>query len=221
MNAAVAIFVKTPGFSPIKTRLGKHVGRAMAEEWHRRAAACVAESARQSGLPAYWAVAEPEAIDHSLWRDLPRLVQPPGSLGRRMAGIHSELQRRHGSAILVGADLPQLQPRHLSDACIWLAADSPRRVLGPARDGGFWLFGANDSIPQTVWESVGYSREDTASRFIEAVGGEAWAMLETLTDLDQADDLPLVLRELTGIHTASDCHHELTSWLTEWIRQTT
>ncbi|MCA1780504.1 MAG: DUF2064 domain-containing protein, partial [Xanthomonadaceae bacterium] len=117
MNAAVAIFVKTPGLSPIKTRLGKHAGQAIAEEWHRRAAACVAHSARQTGLPTYWAVAEPEAVDHALWRELPRLVQPSGSLGRRMADIYSELQRRHGSAILVGADLPQLQPRHLSTTC--------------------------------------------------------------------------------------------------------
>ncbi|MCA1780503.1 MAG: hypothetical protein LC637_14330, partial [Xanthomonadaceae bacterium] len=101
----------------------------------------------------------------------------------------------------------------------WLADDRPRRVLGPARDGGFWLFGANDPIPRTVWESVGYSREDTASRFVDALGGQPWKMLETLTDLDQIDDLPHVLRELAGIREVSACQRELARWLKEWIEQ--
>ncbi|MGB0514168.1 MAG: hypothetical protein ACPGJE_04930, partial [Wenzhouxiangellaceae bacterium] len=67
-----------------------------AEQWHRHAVACVEATVRASGLPAYWAVAEPEALDDPLWSGLPRLAQPEGSLGIRMAGIHRQLIERHG-----------------------------------------------------------------------------------------------------------------------------
>ena len=46
---AVAIFVKTPGLSPLKTRLAKGIGSALATEFHRRAAAAVSAVARAAG----------------------------------------------------------------------------------------------------------------------------------------------------------------------------
>src|SRR4029079_3252618 len=44
--SGVAIFVKTPGHSPVKTRLAADRGQAWTEAWYRRAAAAVAAVAR-------------------------------------------------------------------------------------------------------------------------------------------------------------------------------
>ena len=217
MNPAIAIFVKTPGLSPVKTRLGASYGRQIAEKWHRRAAECVQVATMASGLPAYWAVAEAEGMHHEMWQDMPRLAQGEGGLGRRMAMVHAELVRRHGAGILIGADLPQIEPRHLLAAAHWLDADQPRHVLGPAHDGGFWLFGANRTRATAVWESVRYSRDDTAREFIQAVDASAWEMLESMTDLDQAEDLPAVLRELERIDAPSECQRRLAGWLQKRI----
>lgn len=217
---AVAIFVKTPGHSPIKTRLAAALGRETAEEWHRRSAACVAGVAATTRLPVCWAVAEAGGLDHPLWRDLPRIRQPEGSLGLRMAGVHTELVRRHGSAILVGADLPQLEPRHLRLAADWLADEAPRSVLGPAHDGGFWLFGANHVIEAETWDSVRYSRPDTAHEFLRAVDTNcAWEMLEPLTDLDEPDDLGRVLAELRAIDEPLPCQRRLSDWLAQCLER--
>lgn len=217
MNPAVAIFVKTPGLSPVKTRLGASHGPETAEEWHRRAAECVQAAAMASGQPAYWAVAESAGMHHELWKDLPRLAQGEGNLGRRMATVHTELVRRHGAGILVGADLPQIEARHLRAAARWLEADAPRHVLGPAHDGGFWLFGANRTLSTACWESVRYSREDTAREFIKAVHAAAWEMLEAMTDLDRAEDLPAVLDELKRIDAPGECQRRLVVWLEQRI----
>ncbi|MDT8448976.1 MAG: DUF2064 domain-containing protein [Wenzhouxiangellaceae bacterium] len=217
---AVAIFVKTPGHSPIKTRLAAVLGRETAEDWHRRAAACVAEVGGAAGLPIYWAVAEAGGLDHPLWRNLPRIGQPEGSLGLRMAGVHTALVRRHGSAILVGADLPQLEPHHLRFAADWLTGEASRSVLGPAHDGGFWLFGANHAIDAGTWDSVRYSRSDTAREFLRSVDTEcAWEMLEPLTDLDEPDDLGRVLAELRAINEPLPCQRRLIDWLAQCLER--
>ena len=213
LNPAIAIFVKTPGLSPIKTRLGRRIGRRMAEEWHRRAAACVGAVGVATGLPLYWAIAEEHGMQHPLWQDLPRIGQGDGELGSRMARVHTRLVKRHGAGILVGADLPQIQPRHLGTAAGWLDAAEPRHVLGPARDGGFWLFGANRALPASTWESVGYSREDTASRFVAAVDAPCWELLERKTDLDLAEDLPAVLDELEAVPDPTPEQRSLARWL--------
>lgn len=214
MNAAVAIFVKTPGFSPIKTRLAERLGRSFAEDWHRRSATAVAEIVRDSGLEGYWAVAEAGAAAQHAWPGLPNLAQGEGGLGERMARVHDCLVDRHGAAILVGADVPQLTAAQLSRAAGLLDTDRPRQVLGPARDGGFWLFGANHRFARDAWTAVEYSRADTAERLIGTLAPDAaWEKLEPLTDLDQAADLPAVLAELKALRDPHPSQTELTEWL--------
>lgn len=213
MSSAIAIFVKTPGLSPIKTRLARHLGQPDAEEWHRLAATCVGTSADATGLPVYWAVAEQDGMQNPLWQALPRLSQGEGSLGARMHRVHTEIVQRHGAGILIGADLPQIESRHLETAASWLDAPDARHVLGPARDGGFWLFGANRSLAKATWESVTYSRCDTAARFMDAVDAPCWEFLESLTDLDQAADLPSVRDELESVTDPSPEQLALIRWI--------
>lgn len=213
-TSAVAVFVKTPGLSPIKTRLAAGLGQACAEEWHRRAAACVAQVVHAAGLPGHWAIAEAEALAHSLWGDLPRLAQGSGSLGQRMARIHRALLQQHPAAVLLGADLPQLEARHLQATADWLNMSGPRAVLGPARDGGFWLFGANRLVPEVRWTAVAYSQADTAQAFRAALGDEfSWLELEILTDLDTAEDLGRVHAELDRIAEPLPGQIEIRDWL--------
>jgi glycosyltransferase A (GT-A) superfamily protein (DUF2064 family) len=75
VNIGIAIFVKTPGFSPVKTRLARTHGQEYAENWYRRAAVAVAEVAILSGASVYWAVGEPEAMDAPLWQSMARICQ--------------------------------------------------------------------------------------------------------------------------------------------------
>lgn len=220
MKPGIAIFVKTPGLSPIKTRLGRRVGWRAAEEWHRRAAACVGINAGASGLPVYWAVAEADGMQHPLWQGMPRIGQGDGGLGTRMARVHTEMVKRHGAGILIGADLPQIETRHVQTAASWLDASDARHVLGPARDGGFWLFGTNRPLPKSTWESVAYSQSDTAQRFIAAVDAPCWELLEAMTDLDRADDLPAVRDELESVKRPSPEQRALARWIELQIEQT-
>ncbi len=210
--SGLAIFVKTPGRSPVKSRLAAARGQAWAEDWYRRAAAAVADVVAQAGVAGYWAVAEPDAA--SAWPGLPVIPQGDGGLGARMARVHATLVARHGSGLLLGADAPQVSAPVLRDAAAWLEAAAARLALGPSRDGGFWLFGGNVAPPDAVWTSVRYSARETARDFraaLDAYG--ALHVLPTLTDADRAEDLPHVLAELLALPDPLPAQRALADWM--------
>ncbi len=218
MSGAVAVFVKTPGYSAVKTRLAATRGEAFARAWHVRAAAAVAAvataAASTTGAAVHWAVAEAAAITDDAWPDLPNLAQGEGGLGVRMGRVHAELVRRHGYGLLLGADAPQLGVAAVRDACAWCAGADARQALGRARDGGFWLYAGNRVAALPVWESVAYSRPDTATRFQAAFAPYGvWRELPSLTDVDTDDDLSAMRRELAALDTPLPAQRALAAWL--------
>lgn len=117
-----------------------------------------------------------------------------------MGRVHGALVERHGCGFLLGADTPQLDPRVLQQAVDWLADPAPRLVMGPARDGGFWLLGANRILPGSAWTAAPCGRADTAAGFRAAMAGLGeWLELPPLTDVDVAGDLPPMLAELRAL----------------------
>jgi rSAM/selenodomain-associated transferase 1 len=213
---ALAIFAKTPGLSPVKTRLAERIGTTAAETFHLRAAACVAEVAG-SLMPAvvpYWAVAEQAALAPTSWHGFPMLWQGEGELGHRMRNVYAELQRRHDRVLLIGVDIPQVSVALLRTALAALDQPDTPFALGPAYDGGFWLFGGRVPLPGWLWTTVRYSQADTATQFLarlQPLG--AVAQLACLHDVDRAEDLLHVQAALAALPqpTAQQC--AMQAWL--------
>jgi hypothetical protein len=215
MSAAVAVFVKTPGLSPVKTRLAAGIGEARATEFHRLASLAVAETARLAGAAVYWAVAEQKGLADPLWAGHERLWQGDGELGARMSRVYRKLLGRHPEGVaLLGGDSPQLAPSLVAGA---LRGAGRSYVLGPARDGGFYLFAGNRPLPQDIWESVAYGQADTGERFRRAAErfGPV-ALLEPSFDVDTADELALLasaLDEGARARRLTVAQRELHRWL--------
>lgn len=195
---AIAIFVKTPGLSPLKTRLAESIGQTRATSLYQSCAATVAEAASFAAVGrVYWATAESPREARATWQGFPHIAQGEGGLGERMHRVLGELVDRHGSGLLLGADAPQLEPAVLKRASEWLARGARTRTIGPARDGGFWTFGANHVPARELWTQVSYSRPDTLEAFRDALGMDAeWLELPMLNDLDTAEDLDRIANEL-------------------------
>jgi glycosyltransferase A (GT-A) superfamily protein (DUF2064 family) len=187
---AAAIFVKTPGLSPVKTRLAASVGRAEAERFHTLAAGAVAAVVRrvareQPGtLTPYWAVAERGAGG---WGGMEVVEQGEGGLGERLSRVYDALLARHRFVLFVGADSPQLSPGALADAAG--RAGRGGFVLGPAEDGGFWLFGGSRPLPREVWTRVPYSEAGTLAALEAGLARYGTVeRVETLFDVDTPAD---------------------------------
>jgi glycosyltransferase A (GT-A) superfamily protein (DUF2064 family) len=133
-----------------------------------------------------------------------------------MARVHKYLIERHGQAILLGADTPQLQASALQRAHDWLNSETPRQVLGPAEDGGFWLYGANRVVQEDVWTRVPYSHSKTLCQFkhhFDEVG--EWEILTTHTDVDEQPDLEKVHQALVRLSAPTAKQSALLRWMSD------
>jgi rSAM/selenodomain-associated transferase 1 len=216
MTAALAIFVKTPGLSPVKTRLAAGTGAPAALRFHELAAAATAEVARacEPWLKPYWAIAEAGPAAVAAWPCFTPLHQGEGGLGERLHAVYAELQARHGRVLLIGADAPQLTAALLQRALTLL--DDPRTpfVMGDASDGGFWLFGGRAAIPREVWTSVRYSQAQTASELRQhLLPHGAVGSVERLTDVDSVEDLPALRVALDTLSKPLPAQQALRQWL--------
>lgn len=214
----VAVFVKTPGLSPLKTRLAAGIGAERALAFYGLACGAVREvleAARREAPPlqGHWAVAE--AGVSVAWRDLPTTPQGEGGLGARLAVVYEAMRAkdRLGAAVVIGADAPQISPATfaLTRAALEDGADF---VIGPAADGGFYLFAGRRPVPAEVWESVAYSRADTAvelKKRLTEMGRVA--ALGRLTDVDTEANLGSAKAELAALPYPTPTQIELMAWL--------
>lgn len=219
MSGAIAICVKTPGLSPVKTRLATTVGTQNAQRFHLAAAKAITQvvqaTAKQNNIKGYFAVAESSALHHIYWQDLPCIWQGDGGLGERMAHIYQQLLVHHDFVILVGADIPQMTTTHLLEASAGLAyKQHVQLVFAPSYDGGFWLFGGNCNIPSALWTNVAYSTQDTGRQFLtqmEQVGHIK--KLTPLRDIDEFKDLLPLYQCLLGLNKLLPAQQALITFL--------
>lgn len=213
-STAIAVFVKTPGLSPVKTRLAASIGRAAAEQFYRLCTEVIQETLKTASetmdiLP-YWAVGEEAGLSHSLWQGFEAIHTGEGGLGQRQHHIYQTLLAKYQKVILIGADSPQFSSRHINIAID--ALDSHRFALGPAADGGYYLFAGRAPIAKHIWTNVTYSAADTARQLLAKLPTTA-AILDTLTDVDRVDDLAVLKREFQAQTDRSDTQRQLVRWL--------
>lgn len=221
-SVAIAVWVKTPGYTPAKTRLANAIGTAAAETFYRLAVAAVREVVDDACLLApglfapYWAVAEGDVAAHACWAGFPVVAQGEGELGERLANVYDVLEARHRAVLFIGADSPQLSPRVLVQAATMLVASSngPEFVLGPAVDGGFYLFGGRRPLPRAVWTGVTYSASATLHDLIAALEPIGVVhLLGTTYDVDTIDELLLLRDDLATTSSGGVARRALCRWL--------
>lgn len=123
------------------------------------------------------------------------LAQRGKGLGERMANAFADaFSRGYDRVVLTGSDIPGLTPCIVSEAFGSLTPG--RAVLGPARDGGYYLVGFHrDGFAPEVFEESAWGGAGVYARAVErlASAGKAVAALEPLADVDTVDDLRAML----------------------------
>ena len=156
MKTAIAIFVKTPGLSPVKTRLASGIGDEKALEFYRLSIAAISETLKEMHANFFFAVGEKEGL--SGWPNA--IYTGEGCLGQRQFNIYSGLLKNHDRVLLLGADAPQISKDILNKAI--KARDF---VVGGATDGGYYLFAGGHEVPLDVWRNTPWSSDKTLQVF--------------------------------------------------------
>ncbi len=116
------------------------------------------------------------------------VAQPDGDLGHRMQKlIYDAFARGAQEVVLVGTDIPDLNPGHLAEAFDALATNDV--VLGPSKDGGYWLVGCKKAVD--LFRDIPWSTPEVLPQTLlrtKKLGLET-ALLKPLNDMDTPDDL--------------------------------
>lgn len=192
----LAIFVKTPGLSPVKTRLAVGIGQLSALGFYSHSVAAMTALGRNAqslvpNLDICWAVAEHEAISAELWSEFPTVFQGSGGLGARLSRVYDSLLRRYDYVCFMGADSPHLHPKLFAENVLKTSETfRDSFVMGDTVDGGFYFFGGGKPIDSKIWTDVEYSTDRTAVQLREGLQSLGSVLLmEPDFDIDTVDDL--------------------------------
>lgn len=192
-KTAVVVFVKTPGLSPLKTRLAKGLGKLKAESFHvlscKKIESTLLDAQKSLGIFPFWAVAEEQALKHSLWSSFPVKLQSAGALGDRLHHMYKQLKTEFDQIIFLGADTPQISISDLEEAIHALRKGSDFHI-GYASDGGYYLFAGRKVLGQSLWTSIPYSVNETGERFAAALKkqGRLSESKRVYSDVDTIDE---------------------------------
>ena len=191
MTAArsVIVMARQPVFGEVKTRLASTLGPACAlavyslmlkrtlrrvsrGRWCTVVAATPSLTSRSAGS---WA------------RGLPVISQSGRDLGERMQSAFDAMPP--GPVVMVGTDIPGIRCRHIAEA--FRALRCHDAVFGPSLDGGYWLVGLSPALRCLgIFTSVRWSTHHALADTLNGVPDTfSHAMLETLHDIDTADDV--------------------------------
>jgi rSAM/selenodomain-associated transferase 1 len=182
---SIVIFARWPQAGMVKTRLAGALGDEGAARVYRRLLGHTIAMARASGLPTELRVtgAPCEKFAQKFGPGLNVRDQGQGDLGARLTRVAVP-------ALVIGSDLPALSPELLREAA--RALETHEVVIGPARDGGYWLIGLKQPCPWLfagmAWSTPQVLPETLAR--LEA-RGIVPAILSELADIDEPEDLAL------------------------------
>jgi uncharacterized protein len=113
--------------------------------------------------------------------------------------IQAMFDHGHSAAVVLNSDSPTLPTSLLAETARLLAHPGDRAVLGPSRDGGYYLLGLK-APHRRLFEDVAWSTERVAAqtRARAAEIGLPVHILPEWYDIDDAQSLQLLRAELDG-----------------------
>ncbi|MAZ27442.1 MAG: glycosyltransferase [Cytophagaceae bacterium] len=182
------IFTRNPELGKCKTRLAATVGDEAALEIYTFLLKHTA--AITNALHADKQVHYSEKIRaHDLWDETiyEKKLQQGDDLGERMHNAASSgFKNGFRRIIIIGSDMYDLDTRDIEQAFDKLQKHD--FVLGPAQDGGYYLFGMK-TLNSQVFKNKNWGTETVLEDTLKDLQGENVALLDTRNDVDYYEDI--------------------------------
>lgn len=190
------IFVKNPEKGRVKTRLAKSIGEDQALAVYHRLLSYTKEITKK--LNCEKAVYYSDSIDHNdLWDNMiyDKHLQQGNDLGERMQdALSNAFASGKKRVVIIGSDCIELESYMIKEA--FAVLDNNDVVIGPAKDGGYYLLGMKKFLP-TLFENKRWSSEDLLMDTILDLKKmqSSYFLMKTLNDIDTIEDL----RQITNL----------------------
>jgi uncharacterized protein len=192
---ALAVMAKAPLAGQVKTRLLPTLTAQEAADLSRALLVDQLTQLQELAATDFYLVFAPNEA-RSLMTELAPpcfclLPQQGGDLGARMEAVFAELsQRGNKNIVLIGGDLAPVPLRYFAEAYAFLESSKKRVVLGPSRDGGYYLVGCNQPTPQ-IFQSMSWSHSQVLAQTRDRLTRLQidYHLLPPWFDIDTPDDL--------------------------------
>jgi rSAM/selenodomain-associated transferase 1 len=200
-STPLVVFAKAPVPGKAKTRLIPALGATGAVRLQEAMIERTLRTARAAGLGSVELCCTPDP-SHPFFAECAQrhgvtlTAQGGGNLGMRMLAAFERVVQSAGRTLLVGSDCPALTPDHMRGAAMALATGQDA-VFTPAEDGGYVLVGLARVAP-SLFEDIAWGGPDVmrTTRLRLTALGWRWRELAELWDVDRAEDLARLAREV-------------------------
>ncbi len=206
-GCGIAIMAKASVPGRAKTRLVPPLTFAEAAEFNtaflKDVAANIAAAAAEVPIRGYAAFGPPEtaAFFSSTLVSSVRLIEAwhPNFGDCLFTAIEQMFARDHSAAVVLNSDSPTLPTALLVRTAQLLANPGDHAVLGPSRDGGYYLLGLK-APHRRLFEDVAWSTQRVAAQTRARIAemGLPVHVLPEWYDIDDAQSLQLLRSELDG-----------------------
>lgn len=191
MKKALIIFVRNPVLGRVKTRIASAVGEQEALRIYNlllHHTHTVSKNVQADKNVFY--------SDHlqlgDIWDDTiyHKFLQSGETLGDKMKDAFFQLfGKGYEKAIIIGSDCYELTSEIIEKAFDLLSENDA--IIGPARDGGYYLLGMKNLVPE-IFENKNWS---TATVYADTIAdlekaGMSYSVLPMLNDVDVVEDVP-------------------------------
>ncbi len=115
-------------------------------------------------------------------------VQKGDNLGEKMMNAFDEAFDSYNKVVIIGSDCFDITPKIIASA--FESLEDNDLVVGPAKDGGYYLLGMKEYLPQ-LFQGKTYSTDKVLGELLEEAKGLELTIhqLEELYDIDTMQDL--------------------------------
>jgi rSAM/selenodomain-associated transferase 1 len=190
MTDALIIFVKNPVLGKVKTRLADALGEENALMVYQKLLqhTCLITINITADKYVFYS----EYIDHNdLWKDeaYKKELQYGNDLGEKMRNAFEMLfQKGYKEVVIIGSDCYELTEEIIMNAFYQLKEKDV--VIGPAKDGGYYLLGMNVFISQ-LFTGKSWSTSKVSQQTLTEIESFNYSMyqLPVLNDVDTPADV--------------------------------
>jgi rSAM/selenodomain-associated transferase 1 len=197
-NVVIA-FTRNPEIGKVKTRLAKHIGNEAALDVYKLLLQHTEQVLRAVNCTTAVYYSD-EITRNDIWDDATytKYVQDGEDLGQRMCNAFEEqFNLKYDNVVIVGSDVFDLKPQHINQA--FEALEQNDAVIGPAKDGGYYLLGMKQLISQ-VFRNKSWGTETVFQDTVKDLQTYKFKILETLNDIDTFEDLeahPTIINKIS------------------------
>lgn len=194
----ILVFQKNEVLGKVKTRLAAGLGEKRALEIYRLLLDKTYFALSTISVPI-WTYFSDFIPENPTYPACNRMLQVGQDLGERMKKAFAAcFESGMVKIVLIGTDCPSLEGKHIIQA--FEALDQSDLVLGPARDGGYYLIGMSRNA-DFLFEGISWSSELVLSQTLAlaAAQGLQTSLLPVLEDIDTLEDWERYCSQIGGM----------------------